>query len=179
MICSALSQNGKARICNSRWAFRTFWTVTDLIRWGKKWPISTTGNSVGGTGCTYYKLSLCQSENMKNRSKTLVESQIIAIQNLDQVARVLNFTLQNAFVHFQQFLCQWSEFLTNHYSFFNDTLLHMKVEEWVNMSITDACWREQVWPNVGRAESHQTPRFVDSHQINKLNFEVVTRNPTS
>lgn len=55
----------------------------------------------------------------------------------------------------------------------------MRVEDWVNLSVTAACWREQEWPTVGRAASHQTRPFVDLRQINKPNFEAVARNPTS
>lgn len=54
----------------------------------------------------------------------------------------------------------------------------MHGEDWVSLSVTAACWREREWPTVGRSVSHQTQCFVDLRQTNKLNFKVVTQNPT-
>lgn len=60
-------------------------------------------------------------------------------------------------------------------------LFHMGVENWVKLSVTAACWREQEWPTAGRAPSHQTTRPFVEFAPNKQNsiFGVVTRNPTS
>lgn len=100
MICSALGQtlqNGKARICNSRWAFRTYCTVVDLIRWGEILSINTAGNSVGGTGCTNSQLSRCQGEKMNNRSKTLVAPQRILFTFSSFFVNEVNFSTISVF----------------------------------------------------------------------------------